>query len=76
MWYTDYNLLDDGGWFIAYMYDASRFITCFGMFDAATYRHALEVFGKAMEDHGIPASILTDRGGGGPVLCQRVRVPE
>ena len=62
MWHTDYKLLDDGRWFIAYMDDASRFITGFGVFDAATGKHALEVLGRAMEDHGIPASVLTDRG--------------
>ena len=62
MWHTDYKMLDDGRWFIAYMDDASRFITGFGVFDAATGRHALEVLGKAMEEHGRPASILTDRG--------------
>ena len=73
MWHTDYNLLDDGRWFIVYMDDASRCITGFGVFDAATGRHALDVLGRAMEEHGIPASILTDRGA---QLCQRVRVPE
>ena len=62
MWHTDYNLLDDGRWFIVYMDDASRCITGFGVFDAATGRHALDVLGRAMEEHGIPASILTDRG--------------
>ena len=30
MWHTDYKLLDDGRWFIAYQDDASRFLTGFG----------------------------------------------
>ena len=62
MWHTDYKLLDDGRWFIAYMDDAPRCIIGFGVFDAAAGRHTLEVLGKAMEEHGIPASVLTDRG--------------
>lgn len=62
MWHTDYKLLDDGRWFIAYMDDASRFITGYGVFEEATGMHAIEVLHEAMARHGTPASILTDRG--------------
>ena len=62
MWHTDYKLLDDGRWFIAYQDDASRFIVGYGVFEEATGRHAIEVLAKSMEEHGKPASILTDRG--------------
>ena len=62
MWHTDYKQLDDGRWFIAYQDDASRFITGFGVFNEATGEHAIEVLGRAIAEHGRPASILTDRG--------------
>ena len=62
MWHTDYKQLDDGRWFIAYLDDASRFIVGYGVFDQATSRHAIDVLRAAMEAHGKPASILTDRG--------------
>ena len=62
MWHTDYKLLPDGRWFIAYQDDASRFITGFGVFGEATGRHALEVLEGAIAAHGKPASVLTDHG--------------
>ena len=62
MWHADYKRLDDGRWFIACMDDASRFITGFGVFGEATGKHALEVHGRAVAEHGRPASILTDHG--------------
>ncbi len=43
MWHTDYKLLDDGRWFIAYQDDASRFIVGYGVFSEATGRHAIVV---------------------------------
>ena len=62
MWHTDYKLLDDGRWFIAYLDDASRFIVGFGVFKEATGKHALEVLKEAISRHGKPASVLTDHG--------------
>ena len=62
MWHTDYKLLDDGRWFLAYQDDASRFITGYGVFAEATGDNALAVLRAAMRVHGTPASILTDRG--------------
>ena len=62
MWHTDYKLLDDGRWFIAYQDDASRMILAFGVFKEATGKHALEVLKEAISRHGKPASVLTDHG--------------
>ena len=62
MWHTDYKLLDDGRWFVAYQDDASRFITGYGVFARATGMHAIKVLHAAMRSHGRPASVLTDRG--------------
>ena len=62
MWHTDYKLLDDGRWFIAYQDDASRFIVGYGVFSEATGRHAIDVLHDAISEHGTPALILTDRG--------------
>ena len=62
MWHTDYKLLDDGRWFIAYQDDASRFIVGFGVFKEATGEHAIDVLKEAISRHGKPASVLTDHG--------------
>ena len=62
MWHTDWTLIDGKGWLIAYLDDASRFITGYGLFPEATSEHAVEVLKEAIREHGKPASILTDRG--------------
>lgn len=62
MWHTDWTLIDGKGWLIAYLDDASRFVTGWGLFPEATSAHSVEVLKEAMERHGKPASILTDRG--------------
>ena len=62
MWHTDYALLPDGRWFIAYMDNASRFITGHGVSARATGQNALRVLHGAAVRHGRPASILTNRG--------------
>ena len=62
MWHTDYKLLDDGRWFIAYQDDASRLIVGYGVFDHATAENAISVLKNAISRHGKPASILTDHG--------------
>ena len=61
MWHADYNTLGDKRHMIAYQDDASRFIVGFGVFDEATGAHAIQVLDRAIEAHGIPAAILTDR---------------
>ena len=62
MWHTDWTLLPDGRWLIAYEDDASRFITGYGMFSSATSASALRVLRKATREHGKPASVMTDHG--------------
>ena len=54
---SDYKQLDDKRWFIAYMDDASRFITGFGVFEHATGYNAIAVLQEAISNHGRPASI-------------------
>ena len=62
LWHTDWKLLDEYGWIIAYLDDASRFIIGYGLFNEATSEHAVEVLDEAIKKYGKPASILTDRG--------------
>ncbi len=61
-WHTDCKMLYGGRWFIECMDDASCLITGFGVFEEAAGKHALDVLGKAMEEHGRPASVMTDHG--------------
>ena len=61
MWHADYSTLGDKRHMIAYQDDASRFIVGFGVFDEATGAHAIKVLDRAIEAHGSPAAILTDR---------------
>ena len=44
------------------MDDAPRFITGYGVFDAATGANAIAVLKQAIESHGRPASVMSDRG--------------
>ena len=62
MWHTDWTLIDGRGWLIAYLDDASRFVTGWGLFPDATSQHSVNVLKKAVRRYGKPASILTDRG--------------
>ena len=62
MWHTDYNLLDDGRWFLCCEDDTSRFVTEYGVSEHATTENALAVLEEAIKNHGKPASIMTDRG--------------
>jgi len=61
LWHTDWKLLPDGSWCIAYMDDASRLITGYGSFQEATAENAISVLEKAMAIYGCPKEILTDR---------------
>ena len=58
MWHTDYKLLDDGRWFIAYMDDASRFITGYGIYKNTTGKNALEVLHRAIRYYSMSASSM------------------
>jgi putative transposase len=62
MWHTDWTLIDGKGWMIAYLDDASRYVTGWGIFPEATSERSVEVLEEATKRHGKPASILTDRG--------------
>jgi putative transposase len=63
MWHTDWTFIEGReGWLIAYLDDASRFVTGWGLFPEATSQHSVDVLKEAIRRHGKPASILTDRG--------------
>jgi putative transposase len=62
LWHADWTLIPGKGWMVAYLDDASRFITGYGLFPEATSQLSLEVLKGAIAKHGKPASILTDRG--------------
>ena len=62
LWHTDWKLLDNGEWVICYQDDASRFVTGHGVFEHATTENSLLVLEEAIEKHGKPAAILSDRG--------------
>ena len=61
LWQGDWKKLEDR-WIIAFMDDASRFITCYGVFDSATTENTIKVFRKGFAEYGIPDEILTDHG--------------
>jgi putative transposase len=60
MWHTDWTKLGER-WLISYEDDASRFITGYGLFDAATTENSLKVLRGAIAAYGKPKSILTGR---------------
>lgn len=62
MWHGGFKQLPDGRWLVAYMDDASRLITGFGVFDEASAGRAIEVLEKAAAERGRPASVMTGRG--------------
>ena len=44
------------------MDDASRFITCYGVFDSATTENTIKVLKMGFAEYGVPDEILTDHG--------------
>ena len=63
LWHTDWKYIRDmGKWIIAYLDDASRFITAYGLFDSPTTENSIAVLKKGIEKYGTPREILTDRG--------------
>ena len=62
MWHTDFMLLFDGWWLIAYEDDASRRIVAFAVVKDVTADNAIAVLREGVERHGRPASIMTDHG--------------
>jgi transposase InsO family protein len=62
LWHMDWKQLSDGRWWTAAMDDASRLIMNYGVFQTATAEHAIHVLKKAIDKHGCPRELLTDRG--------------
>jgi putative transposase len=62
LWHTDWKQLDSGECWIAYEDDASRLIVGYGVFHEPTAEHAIRVLEQAIDKHGRPREILTDRG--------------
>ena len=62
LWHTDWKQLDTGEWWIAYLDDASRLATGYGVFTEATAENAMLVLEQAIAKYGCPEEILTDRG--------------
>ena len=63
LWQGDWKMIHLNGeekWIIAFMDDASRFITCFGVFDEATTENTIKVLRRGFAEYGIPDEILTD----------------
>jgi len=61
LWQGDWKRLGEK-WIIAFMDDASRFITCYGVFDSATTENTIKVLKKGFAEYGIPDEILTNHG--------------
>jgi len=49
LWQGDWKQLDDGGWLLAFMDDASHRIMCYGIFDKATTENAISVLMKGFQ---------------------------
>jgi len=62
LWHTDWKQLDTGEWWIAYLDDASRLATGYGVFAEATPENTMLVLKQAIAKYGCPREILTDRG--------------
>ena len=66
MWHADWHEMKDPcldkRHFIAYLDDASRRITGFGMFDGATADNSVHVLRRAISEFGIPGQVLSDHG--------------
>jgi putative transposase len=61
MWHTDWTMLEDGSWLIAYEDDASRLIVGAGIFDSPTTEASLFVLREAIRRYGQPREMLTGR---------------
>ena len=67
LWHMDWFQVDKlgselGKWMVAVQDDASRRIMGYGVFDNATAKHSVEVLKQAMQTHGVPDSVITDKG--------------
>ena len=59
LWQGDWKKLGEK-WIIAFMDDASHFITCYGVFNEATTENTIKVLKRGFAEYGIPDEILTD----------------
>jgi len=62
LWHADWKQLSDGRWWIAAEDDASRLIVGYGVFQEATAENTIHVLKQAIDKHGRPRELLTDRG--------------
>ena len=53
LWQGDRKKLGEK-WIIAFMDDASRFITCYGVFNEATTENTIKVLKRGFAEYGIP----------------------
>lgn len=78
MWHADWYVMTEprfaGANLIAYMDDASRCITGFGLFAEATPANMVSVLGQAVEIFGTPAGVLY--GSGSQSASARRRTPD
>jgi putative transposase len=73
-WHTDWYLIEADRWrdkwLIAYMDDASRFISGYGIFGEATTENAISVLDDSINRYGKPLKLLTDHGS---QFCDSIR---
>ena len=62
LWHADWKQLPDSRWWIAAEDDASRLIVGYGVFQEATAENTIHVLKQAIDKHGRPRELLTDRG--------------
>jgi len=62
LWHMDWKQLPDSRWWIAAEDDASRLIVGYGVFQDPTADNTIHVLKQAIEKHGCPRELLTDRG--------------
>jgi len=65
LWQGDWKQVTIDGrtqWLIAFLDDASRFITCWGLFPNATTEATIVVLETGFARYGVPTEILTDHG--------------
>ena len=65
LWQGDWKQVTIDGtvqWLIAFLDDASRFITCWGLFPNATTEATILVLETGFARYGVPNEILTDHG--------------
>ena len=68
LWHLDWYEMDKiapeiGEWLLTVEDDASRRITGYGVFDNATSRNSVQVLNQAMDKHGSPDEVITDKDG-------------